>query len=93
MNKFKCKNSYVQKKLLSDFLKVRTSEKRIVFTKSRGSTIIPLFIDSIFNVYNGKFFVRVLITKEMVGYKLGEFCPTRKKFSFKKQKKLYGAKN
>lgn len=93
MKKINWKNGYVQKKLFDDFIKVRADSKTVIYTKSRQSIILPLFIDYIFKVYNGKFFVRLLITKEMVGYKLGEFCPTRKKFFFKKQKKLYGAKN
>jgi small subunit ribosomal protein S19 len=93
MKKINWKNGYVQKKLFDDFIKARAHSKTVIYTKSRQSVILPLFINYIFKVYNGKFFVRLLITKEMVGYKLGEFCPTRKKFFFKKQKKLYGAKN
>lgn len=91
--KVKWKYCYIQKDLLKDFFEVRKEAKKVIYTKSRKSTIIPLFVEYIFNVYNGKSFVRLVITKEMVGHKLGEFCPTRKNFFFKKQKKLYGAKS
>ncbi|MBL3284575.1 30S ribosomal protein S19 [Rickettsiales endosymbiont of Paramecium tredecaurelia] len=46
-------------------------------TWSRRSTIIPEFVGYTFAVHNGKVFVPVLITEEMVGHKLGEFAPTR----------------
>jgi len=92
INKITWKNPYVQKKLLTDFWKIKGEDKKIIFTHSRKSTIIPLFVGYIFNVHNGKSFVRFLITREMVGLKLGEFSLTRKNFFFKKQKKLHGTK-
>ena len=46
-------------------------------TWSRKSTIIPLFVGKIFEVYNGKKFIPVSISEDMVGRKLGEFSPTR----------------
>lgn len=88
-----CKSPYVQKKLLIAFLKARAEGKKIIYTCSRKSSILPMFVDYIFFVYNGKSFIKLLIIKEMVGLKLGEFVSTRKKFSFKKQKKLHGSKN
>ena len=91
VNKLKKKFPYIQKKLLVEFFKVRNNNKKIVYTHSRKSTIIREFVGYSFFVYNGKTFIKVLITDEMVGYKLGEFSPTRKRFSFKKQKS--GAKN
>jgi small subunit ribosomal protein S19 len=45
-------------------------------TWSRASTILPEFVGMIFAIHNGKTFVEVLITEEMVGHKLGEFSPT-----------------
>jgi len=93
MKRLNCKSFYVQEKLLYEFLKLRDSEKKIIYTYSRESTIIFPFVNFIFYVYNGKHFVRFLITKDMVGFKLGEFSSTRKRFSFKKQKKIYGTKN
>ena len=91
--KIKWKHWYIQKELLKDFFELRNESRKVIYTKSRKSTIIPLFVECIFNVYNGKSFVRFLITKEMVGHKLGEFCPTRKNFFFKKHKKVYGSKS
>ncbi|KAF3915596.1 hypothetical protein ABW21_db0207151 [Orbilia brochopaga] len=49
-----------------------------VKTKARSCTILPNFVGLNFQVYDGKNFVPVHITEEMVGYKLGEFAPTRK---------------
>lgn len=54
---------------------------------SRKSEIIPKFIGTKFNVYNGRTFLEVLVSKEMVGHKFGEFSFTRSEFSFKKKKK------
>jgi small subunit ribosomal protein S19 len=50
---------------------------QIIQTYSRASTIIPEFVGLTFGVYNGKKFIPVLVTEEMVGHKLGEFSPTR----------------
>ena len=46
-------------------------------TWSRRSTILPQFVGLTFNVYNGRKFVPVFVTENMVGHKLGEFAPTR----------------
>ena len=51
--------------------------KRIIQTWSRRSTIAPDFVGLIFAVHNGKKFVPVFVTENMVGHKLGEFSPTR----------------
>lgn len=91
--RIKWKHCYIQNELLKDFFEARHGVIKVIYTKSRKSTIIPLFVGYIFSVYNGKSFVRFAITKEMVGHKLGEFCPTRKNFFFKKQKKVYGSKS
>lgn len=93
MKKQNWKNFYVQDQLLVNFLKVQNNEKKAIYTHSRKSTIIFPFVNYIFYVYNGKHFVRVLITKDMVGFKLGEFSVTRKRFYFKKQRKIHGTKN
>jgi small subunit ribosomal protein S19 len=53
------------------------SRKEIVKTWSRRSTILPQFVGVTFGVYNGRKFIPVLVTEEMVGHKLGEFAPTR----------------
>ena len=49
----------------------------VIKTWSRRSTIMPQFVGLTFNVYNGRKFIPVLATEEMVGHKLGEFSPTR----------------
>ncbi|MFN5559723.1 MAG: 30S ribosomal protein S19 [Opitutaceae bacterium] len=51
--------------------------KKPIQTWSRRSTITPDFIGLTFNVHNGKAFVAVYVTENMVGHKLGEFAPTR----------------
>ncbi|MFZ4577995.1 MAG: 30S ribosomal protein S19 [Myxococcota bacterium] len=56
---------------------VRTGNKRPIKTWSRRSTIFPDFVGLNFMVHNGKKFVPVFVTENMVGHKLGEFSPTR----------------
>ena len=53
------------------------SSKSPVKTWSRRSTIIPDFVGVTISVYNGKSFIPVFVTEDMVGHKLGEFSPTR----------------
>jgi small subunit ribosomal protein S19 len=53
------------------------SSKSPVKTWSRRSTIIPDFVGVTISVYNGKSFIPVYVTEDMVGHKLGEFSPTR----------------
>jgi small subunit ribosomal protein S19 len=55
----------------------QANEKKVVRTWSRRSTIIPDFIGHTLGVHNGKKFIPVYITENMVGHKLGEFSPTR----------------
>ena len=55
-------------------------------TQARSLIIIPAFVGFVFNIHNGKTFTKLTITEKMIGHKLGEFSPTRKKFSFKKKK-------
>ncbi|KYG50572.1 hypothetical protein M433DRAFT_56895 [Acidomyces richmondensis BFW] len=55
-------------------------------TQARSATILPNFVGLIFQVHNGKTYHDVRITEQMVGHKLGEFAPTRKKFSYKQTK-------
>jgi small subunit ribosomal protein S19 len=56
---------------------VAKSQKAVVKTWSRRSTIVPEFIGHTFAVHNGKKFIPVYVTENMVGHKLGEFSPTR----------------
>jgi len=53
------------------------SEKKLIKTWSRRSTIMPEFIGHTFSVHNGKKFIPVYVSENMVGHKLGEFSPTR----------------
>jgi small subunit ribosomal protein S19 len=53
------------------------SKKEVVRTWSRRSTIVPEFVGHTIAVHNGKKFIPVYITENMVGHKLGEFSPTR----------------
>ena len=53
------------------------SSKTPIKTWSRRSTIIPDFVGLTISVYNGKSFIPVYVTEDMVGHKLGEFSPTR----------------
>jgi small subunit ribosomal protein S19 len=53
------------------------SEKKVIQTWSRGSTIVPMMIGHTIAVHNGKEHIPVFITDQMVGHKLGEFSPTR----------------
>jgi small subunit ribosomal protein S19 len=55
----------------------KSGKNQIIKTWSRRSTIIPKFVGVTFGVYNGHKFIPVLVKEEMVGYKLGEFSPTR----------------
>jgi small subunit ribosomal protein S19 len=56
---------------------VETASKKPIKTWSRRSMITPDFVGHNFNVHNGKIFVPVFVTENMVGHKLGEFSPTR----------------
>lgn len=53
------------------------TKKKVIKTWSRGSMITPDFIGMTFAVHNGKQFIPVYVTDNMVGHKLGEFAPTR----------------
>ncbi len=53
------------------------NQKRVIKTWSRRSTILPEFVGHTFAVHNGKNFIPVFVTENMVGHKLGEFSPTR----------------
>jgi len=54
---------------------------------SRSSVIFPQFVGLSFKVYQGKRFINIKITEEMIGHKFGEFAPTRQKQKAKKNKK------
>jgi|TARA_B100000315_G_C14486729_1_gene545542 small subunit ribosomal protein S19 len=54
-----------------------SGRKAVIKTWSRRSTILPQFVGLTFGVYNGRKFIPVLVTENMVGHKFGEFSPTR----------------
>jgi len=76
------KGAYVNTKLMA---KVRKAEeagsKSVIKTWSRRSTVTPELIGQTFAVHNGKKFIPVFVTENMVGHKLGEFAPTRTFYS------------
>jgi small subunit ribosomal protein S19 len=72
------KGPYVDEKLLKKIGKLGRNSKTVINTWARRSTISPEMVGYTLGVHNGKIFINVLITEEMVGYKLGEFSPTRK---------------
>ncbi len=73
------KGPYVFKRLLTKVEKLNESgKKEVIKTWSRRSTIFPEFVGHTFAVHNGKEFIPVYVTEDMVGHKLGEFALTRK---------------
>ncbi len=54
-----------------------SGRNEVIKTWSRRSTILPQFVGLTFGVHNGRKFIPVLITEEMIGHKMGEFSPTR----------------
>jgi len=72
------KGPFVDAKLMKRIHEMNEkNEKRLIKTWSRRSTIIPEFVGHTIAVHNGKKFIPVYITENMVGHKLGEFSPTR----------------
>ena len=72
------KGPYIDEKLLAKVLNLRKDEKKIIKTWARHSTISPEMLGHTFGVHNGKEFVAVFVSEDMVGHKLGEFSPTTK---------------
>ena len=72
------KGPFVDGYLLKKADKLRESGRHeVIKTWSRRSTIVPQFVGLTFGVYNGKKFIPVLVTENMIGHKFGEFAPTR----------------
>ncbi|NLB63262.1 MAG: 30S ribosomal protein S19 [Fibrobacter sp.] len=72
------KGAFVDTHVLVKAREMQKSEKKqAIKTWSRRSTIVPDFVGLTFSVYNGKQFIPVYVTENMVGHKLGEFAPTR----------------
>lgn len=72
------KGPYVYHKLIKKIVKAKRSKKKLVIkTWSRSSMVIPDMVGETIAVHNGRTFIPVFITENMVGHKLGEFSPTR----------------
>lgn len=76
------KGPYVNHTLVE---KVNQKSKQKIKSWSRDSMILPEFLGIAFDIYNGKKFVNVSVTEEMIGHKFGEFSPTRKTALHKKK--------
>ena len=72
------KGPFIEAKLLKRIEESnKTGQKQMIKTYSRSSTIIPEMVGHTISVYNGKTWVPVYVTENLVGHKLGEFAPTR----------------
>lgn len=72
------KGPFVDPKLLKKIQQSKNSgDKKPIKTWARSSTIVPDMVGLYFAVHNGKHFIEVFVTENMVGHKLGEFSPTR----------------
>jgi small subunit ribosomal protein S19 len=83
------KGPYVQESLLRKVERLNDSKRReIIRTWSRRSMIVPDMIGHTFHVHNGRLFMPVFVTENMVGHRLGEFAPTRKPATHSGEKKV-----
>lgn len=82
------KGPFVDDHLMKKVLNAQqTRSRQIIKSWSRRSTILPEFVGMTFAVHNGKKFLPVFVTEDMVGHKLGEFAPTRTFFGHAGDKK------
>ncbi len=72
------KGPYVDQRVLKKLEGKKFGDREVIKTWSRACVISPEMVGFTFGVHNGKDFVSVLVTEEMVGHRLGEFSPTRK---------------
>ncbi len=72
------KGPYIHPSILKHMKRVSPNSRMVIKTWSRSSVITPDMIGYIFGVHNGRSFIEVKIAEDMVGYRLGEFSPTRK---------------
>ena len=78
MSRSKWKNPYTKQ--------FGKNKRKKILTIKRSYEITPHIIGKTFKVHNGKIFTKLTTTEEMIGHKIGEFIPTRVKFTFKKSK-------
>jgi small subunit ribosomal protein S19 len=82
------KGPFVDDSLMEKVLRAQATDRhKVIKTWSRRSTILPEFVGLTFAVHNGKKFVPVYVTENMVGHKLGEFSPTRTYYGHAADKK------
>ena len=87
MTRSKWKGPFVSENLLKSCeLNNNTNKSKEIFTFERSTVIVPKLLGLTINIHNGKSFSKLLVKETMLGKKLGEFSPTRKKFTFKKKK-------
>jgi small subunit ribosomal protein S19 len=78
MSRSAWKGPFCEDHLIKKAQKIKESGKlELIKTWSRRSTILPIFVGITFGVHNGKQFISVAVTEDMVGRKFGEFSPTR----------------
>lgn len=78
MSRSSKKGPYIDPKLLKKIANSKPADKTVIKTWARSSEISPEMVGFIFGVHNGKDFIDVKISEEMIGHRLGEFSPTRK---------------
>src|SRR5579872_3982215 len=78
MSRSSKKPPFVDPKLLAKIAKQKSGDGVVIKTWSRASEIAPEMVGFTFGVHNGKIFIEVRVSEEMVGHRLGEFSPTRK---------------
>ncbi|MCI0684353.1 MAG: 30S ribosomal protein S19 [Gemmataceae bacterium] len=71
------KGPYVDERLLKKVERQQRGNREPIKTWSRDCTVVPDFIGCTFLVHNGRQFMKLFVTEDMVGHKLGEFAPTR----------------
>jgi len=71
------KGPFVDDHLMKKVLAMNAGDRKVIKTWSRRSTVVPEMVGHTLAVYNGKKFIPVYVTENMVGHKLGEFSPTR----------------
>ena len=84
MSRSKWKIPYINPKYIKQIKEVKKQHN--IMKISRNSEIIPKFLNLIFKIHNGKNYIEISVTEDMIGHKFGEFVSTREKFSFKKKK-------
>lgn len=72
------KGPYVDAKLLKKIAGLTPGDRKAIKTWARDSEIAPEMVGFTFGVHNGRDFIEVTVTEDMVGHRLGEFSPTRK---------------